>query len=167
MSTISYPVSTIAKLFDLTERRVQQLAKEGVIPKAASGKYELAPCIKGYIKYLKEKAFGQDGTPNNITVERARLVKMQADNLEQEMKLRNKKLLDSDEVKKEWINMLSCCRSALLAIPNRLGYQVNSAPTPAESAALMKDAINEALDELSKDKIESNELLEVEMQAQE
>ncbi|VAW66172.1 hypothetical protein MNBD_GAMMA11-2557 [hydrothermal vent metagenome] len=34
-----YPSATLAHLFNLSERRVQQLAKEGVIPKAQRGKY--------------------------------------------------------------------------------------------------------------------------------
>jgi hypothetical protein len=47
----TYPVGVIAKLLMLTERRVQQLAAEGSIPKAQHGRYErerarhrLAPC---------------------------------------------------------------------------------------------------------------------------
>ena len=45
MSTPTYPVSTIAKLFNLTERRVQQLASEGVIPKPERGKYDLVASV--------------------------------------------------------------------------------------------------------------------------
>lgn len=59
MTTPSYPVATIAKLFNLTERRVQQLAKEGVIPKPEKGKYDLIGCVRGYIAYLQERAFGK------------------------------------------------------------------------------------------------------------
>lgn len=39
----TYPVATIAKLLLLSDRRVQQLTKEGVIPKEERGRYELAP----------------------------------------------------------------------------------------------------------------------------
>ena len=40
-SAATYPVSTIAKLLMLTERRVQQLTADGVIPKPERGRYEL------------------------------------------------------------------------------------------------------------------------------
>ena len=42
----------IAKLFDLDVRRVQQLAKEGIIPAASLRpyKFDLLPTIKAYIR---------------------------------------------------------------------------------------------------------------------
>lgn len=150
MTYPSYSVSTIAKLFDLTERRVQQLAAEGIIPKSIKGQYQLVPSVKGYIKYLRSN---KEDSKSSVTVERARLLKMQADNLEQETNFRNKNLLAKEDVKKEWISILGCCRSALLAIPNRLAYQVNTASSPAESALLMKNAIYDALAELAKDEV--------------
>ena len=61
----TYPVSVIAKLLKLTERRVQQLSKEGVIPKAEHGRYELAAAVQGYVGYLQERIAprGADGDP--------------------------------------------------------------------------------------------------------
>ena len=85
MTQPSYPVSTIAKLFNLTERRVQQLAKDGVIPKANKGKYELVACVQGYIHYLQERAMGKDSAPQDTYTERARLLKAQADKTELEV----------------------------------------------------------------------------------
>ncbi len=37
MSSAAQPIGVIAKLLDLSERRVQQLSREGVIPKAERG----------------------------------------------------------------------------------------------------------------------------------
>ncbi len=44
----THPVETIAKLLILTERRVQQLAREGILPKAEHGRYELVPVVQAY-----------------------------------------------------------------------------------------------------------------------
>lgn len=44
-----------AALLDLTERRVQQLAREGVIPKASHGRYPVAGAVRGYIGYLRDE----------------------------------------------------------------------------------------------------------------
>ena len=54
--------ATIAKLFELDERRVQQLAKAGVLPAASTRpyKFDLLPTIKAYIKHLREKANGKE-----------------------------------------------------------------------------------------------------------
>jgi len=52
-------VGTIAKLFGLTERRVQQLTQDGVINAVREGrynKYDLLQTIQRYIAYLQAKA---------------------------------------------------------------------------------------------------------------
>lgn len=64
-------VGTIAKLFNLTPRRVQQLAGEGVIPRAEHGRYPLIPAIKGYIGFLQQAQRGS--TPANVAGELAQL----------------------------------------------------------------------------------------------
>lgn len=48
------PVSgaVLAKLLDLTERRIQQLAKQGIISKTDRGKYDLLTCVREYVRYL-------------------------------------------------------------------------------------------------------------------
>lgn len=78
-ATPTYPVATIADLLMVSERRVQQLAKEGVIPKAERGRYELVPTVQGYIRYLQERSVHSDATTIDYAVEKARLTKAQAD----------------------------------------------------------------------------------------
>src|SRR5690554_4944951 len=51
-----YPAEVVSRLLNLTERRLQQLAREGIIPKAAHGKYPLVQCVQGYIRYLQQLA---------------------------------------------------------------------------------------------------------------
>lgn len=77
----NYPASFYAKLFDVTERRIQQLAKDGIIPKAARGKYPLIGTIKGYVKYLQERSLAQvtDYSDSDIRAQKLRLTKAQAD----------------------------------------------------------------------------------------
>ena len=57
-----YRVEVIAQLFGVSVRRVQQLVQEGVITtvKTKQGtRFELAPTIQKYIKYLSDKAYGK------------------------------------------------------------------------------------------------------------
>ena len=54
---------TIAALFDMTPRRVQQLTKDGVIAAVKEGnanRYDLLPTIQRYIRYLTAKANGRE-----------------------------------------------------------------------------------------------------------
>ena len=90
MAAPLYPAKTIANLFNLTERRVQQMAAEGIIPKAERGKYELVGCVRGYIKYLQERAFGKDVGQSDTFIERARLLRAKADEAEIDAKVKGK-----------------------------------------------------------------------------
>src|SRR3972149_345185 len=81
----TYPVDVISKLLDLTPRRVQHLANEGVIPRAEKGRYELVPAVRGYIRYLRDRSVGRDGVViPDIASERARLTREQADRVAME-----------------------------------------------------------------------------------
>ena len=98
----TYPVNVIAKLLKLTERRVQQLSKEGVIPKAEHGRYELAPAVQGYIGYLQERVAPrrEDDDPARVDyhAEKARLTKWQADMAEMEAAKMRGALVDADQM---------------------------------------------------------------------
>jgi phage terminase Nu1 subunit (DNA packaging protein) len=75
----SYPVGTIAKLLMLSERRVQQLNKSGHIPRNERGRYELAPAVQGYIRFLQERNLGRDGAGIDYNAEKARKTRAEAD----------------------------------------------------------------------------------------
>lgn len=80
------PVGTLAKLFDLTEVRIQQLVGEGVVFKAGRGKYDLWKSIRGYIKYLQNYRVHQQGAldaeKTDLEKEKLRKTKEEADLLE-------------------------------------------------------------------------------------
>ena len=42
-----------ADLFNISVRRIQQLAKDGIIPKVGRGRYPLIGAVKGYVGYLQ------------------------------------------------------------------------------------------------------------------
>jgi phage terminase Nu1 subunit (DNA packaging protein) len=78
-----YPASFFARLFNVTERRIQQLAKDSVIPKSARGKYPLIGTIQGYVKYLQDRSLGNvSPSDGDLNAERLRLTRAQADNME-------------------------------------------------------------------------------------
>ena len=73
--------ATIAKLFELDERRVQQLAKAGVLPAASTRpyKFDLLPTIKAYIKHLREKANGKEAKTADTAKAEADKLRAEAD----------------------------------------------------------------------------------------
>ena len=145
----SYPVSTIAKLFGLTERRVQQLASEGIIPKPEKNQYELVGCVRSYINYLQQRAFGQGVAPQDTHLERARLLKAQADMVEIELAERTGKLVTVERVEAEWLAMVNACRTKLLSIPTKTAYQISNLKDTHEIEKFLKRTVHEALLELA------------------
>lgn len=92
---LTFPAKTIATFLGLSIARVGQLAKEGTISKQANGRY-LPSAITEYVEWLRSKAFGKGaggtGIQNDANVERARLLKEQADKEEMNNQLRRGEL---------------------------------------------------------------------------
>jgi phage terminase Nu1 subunit (DNA packaging protein) len=80
-----YPVDAIAKLLNLTPRRIRQLVAEGIIPRVERGKYDLIRSVRGYVKYLQERAEGRGVEPSGLHEERMRLLTAQAEHKELEV----------------------------------------------------------------------------------
>ena len=97
MSEQTYPVATIAKLLILTERQVQVLAKDGILPRAQPGRYELAPVVQAYIRYLRERAMGS--ASGGSEDDRGRLTRAKADIAEMEAERLRESLIPEDQIR--------------------------------------------------------------------
>ena len=73
-----------------------------------------------------------------------------ADKLEIEVGKLKGKLVQADEIAKEWNSMILAFRSRLLNIPGSLAKILSETEKPQEVQEILKTAIYEALDELSK-----------------
>jgi hypothetical protein len=49
----THSVTEVARLLDVTPRRLQQMAREGIVPLPDRGRYDTARCVRGYIKFLR------------------------------------------------------------------------------------------------------------------
>ena len=144
----TYPVSTIAKLLLITDRRVQQLSKDGVIPKTDHGRYELAPAVQGYVRYLQERSLGRPSAPEDYHTEKARLVKAQADRAEMEVKTISGELVKASDVANEWFATINDCKSRLLSIASKAAPILASESNAGACQTIIDDLVREALKEL-------------------
>ena len=154
MASNTQPIAVIARLLDLTERRVQQLAREGVIPPAARsgaerGRYDLVSAVRGYVHYLREQAVRSQSGTADFGTERARLVRAKADLAEMDAGARRSDLLPVADVEAAWIAVLERLRARLLILPDRLAPLVHEEITIAGARASIREAIAETLSELS------------------
>jgi phage terminase Nu1 subunit (DNA packaging protein) len=145
-------VGTLAKLFNLTAVRVQQLAADGVVIKQARGRYDLWASIRNYIKFLQDRklnqwdAGGDDG--KGWARERERLTRAKADVAEIEAALLKGQSHDAAAVAKVWSDMIGNARTKLLAMPTKLAAQMEGMSI-AERQDALREAINAALTELA------------------
>ncbi|WP_375331248.1 hypothetical protein [Candidatus Tisiphia endosymbiont of Oplodontha viridula] len=119
----NHKVSDIAKALQLSERRVQQLVKEAILPTPVAGKYDLADCIKSYARYLESRPVGKN-TSDNLNAQKLRLLKAQADKAELEVQILEGKYLASSEVELHWSNLIIAFRARMLSLPNNIARQI-------------------------------------------
>jgi len=149
MAAQTYPLDTISKLLDLTPQRVNQLVREGIIPKADRGRYELVPVVQAYIRYLRDRAIKGDVHGDDYSAHRTRLIKARADLLEMEQAQIAGKLIPAEDVENAWIEVLANCRAKMLSIPTKSAPEVFAAESLIEVKGILKTAVNEALSELA------------------
>ena len=143
----TYPVGTIAKLLMLTDRRVQQLSKDGVIPKADRGRYELAPAVQGYIRYLQERTIDAGGAEGaiNYQTEKARRMRADADLKEMAVQQLRGSLINAEEAAAVTALLMSELKSKLL---NNAPVRIAAAGKSTKSEAALKKIIKAELSEI-------------------
>ena len=129
----------LAALLNLTERRINQLSKDGIIPKESRGEYNFLDCQREYLAFLSRGTSEKD---------RDRLVKAQADKIEYEVQELKKLVVRTDLIKLAVSNMISSCRSKLLSIPTKLAPLVMGCESIAAAKEQLEKGVFEALADL-------------------
>ncbi|MGC0371850.1 MAG: hypothetical protein DGJ47_000551 [Rickettsiaceae bacterium] len=146
----TYSGEVIAKLLNLSVRRVQQLAKDDIIPKSDKGKYDLVASVRGYIKYLYERAYGQNKETIDSHAEKARLLKAQAEKAELELKIMQDKYMALAEIEFLWSGMLLSFRGKILSLPTKIVHKIAGAGGDlAKIERMLTDELHDVLMELS------------------
>lgn len=125
-SPTGYPVGVIAELFDLTPRHVQRLAKEGVLPKPQRGLYPLAPCIKGYVQYLRRAAKGQTDD-DQVQTERRLLLRARREHTEIQVKRLSDEVIDRAVARRTVATLATEFRSSWEIWPSRVAATMANA----------------------------------------
>lgn len=149
---------TIALLFGVTDRRVQQLAKEGIIPveQRKPYRFDLLPTIRAYIKYLSDKAYGKE-EKSTATVQAeadklradADLKRSKADIADLQLKELEGKMHRSEDVEAMTNDLVYTVRSMIMALPGRLAVDVVNAKSAAEASVIIRSEVNKILNELA------------------
>lgn len=156
-------VEIIAKLFQVTVRRIQQLTQEGILTTVeikegnrTLRRYDLMPTIQAYIKYLSDKAYAREQKESvtdkeeeklqaevDIKKAKAKIAQLELDELEGRMH-------SAEDVEAMTTDLCLAVRSALLSMPGQLAVDVAEATDAAEISEIIKSTVNDILDELSR-----------------
>lgn len=122
-SQSGYAVGVIAELFDLTPRHVQRLAKDGVLPKPRRGLYPLAPCIQGYVRYLRRAAQGQTDD-DQLQTERKLLLRARREQTQLQLRKLSDEVIDRSVARRTVATLATEFRSAWEIWPSRIAATV-------------------------------------------
>ena len=146
----SFNIEAISKLLKLSERRIQQLAKDNIIPKAERGKYDLVSSVHGYIDFLKAKA-GGEFTAEEVLKNKNKLLKAKAEIAVIEKQKATGELIPKEEVKRTWLELVHKIKQKLLSIPNKVAPVVVTVKNISEIKLILQDKLYEALYEITSD----------------
>ena len=148
----------IAKLFELDVRRVQQLAKEGILPAASQRpyKFDLLPTVKAYIRYLRDRANGKEAKTADTVKAEADKLRAEADLKQSKAKIAELQLKElegkmhrSEDVEALTNDLVYTARSMIMALPGRLAMDVVQAGSANEASALIRTECYKILNELA------------------
>ena len=148
----------IAKLFGVTERRVQQLAKDGIIPAAQQRpyKFDLLPTVQAYIKYLSDKANGREEKSDDNKTAEADKLRAEADLKQSKAKIAEMQLKElegtmhlSEDVEAMTNDLVFTVRSMIMALPGRLAMDIVQVTSANEASALIRSEVYKILNELA------------------
>lgn len=149
---------TIALMFGLTVRRIQQLTQDGVLETELVGKtrkYDRDKTVQTYITYLQDKASGRAQSQSDAENESRKLA-AEADWKEAKAAIEKTKLAElegqmhrSEDVEAVITDLVFEIRSQITALPGRLAMDTARIQTAEEESIRIRDEINEILDNLS------------------
>jgi phage terminase Nu1 subunit (DNA packaging protein) len=140
----------LADYLGVSSQSIAAFANDGKVVRVSRGKYDLKASVQTYTAHLREVAAARGGEAQilDLTQERARLAREQADGQELKNRQLRKELVSAADVAREWSEILRKVRSGILATTSRVRA---SAGLTAEQAVEMDSELRLALKELGSD----------------
>ncbi|HUG00643.1 MAG TPA: hypothetical protein VML95_02135 [Longimicrobiales bacterium] len=139
-------VKSLARIFGVTPRRIQQLAARGTLPRDRDGEYPLAACVEAWAAYQRTVAAGAEEA-GELERLRARRIQAEAAVAEIELALADGSLVRVDEFTARFGDQLSTLRARLLNLPGPLS-RLEGVDDPAEVRRVLDQAVDELMEVL-------------------
>lgn len=168
ISTVTVSASVLSDIIGVGDRRIRGLADEGILVRAAKGRYNLKDSMKNYILTLKIAADNGEDPDSDLNLDEVKAqhekVKMHITQLK--LALMQGEVHKSIDVEHVMKDMLSSFRARLLNVPSKLAPLLTMRENPDWIREAITKEIIEVLGELkdynpkdfySEEYIDSNE----------
>lgn len=143
-----YPTRIIAQLFGVSERRIQQLTTDGVLPatETPNGRqYDLVPTIQTYVKFLRDEAYGKKYSEKEQVLKQQKLeadiaLKGTQNELHRlKMDIAAGKYISVEEATLDYARFFVAFKKFALSMPGRLVSRISSTVDPTEARRIEKE----------------------------
>lgn len=157
-------VDVVAGLFGLTPRRIQQLVKEGVLPRGERGRYNLAACVRAYVAFLQLKLHEAQSSQRSsardaLAEDKALKVRAERELVEMKVQERRAQLVPSADVRWQMERLCGTLRSRVLGVRGRWAPRILGLGTMPDATRVLDELANDVLEALRSagDELESDE----------
>lgn len=153
MDGVLVAIMPVARMLNMSTRRVRQLVKEGILPEAVNHQYDLVECGRAYLKYLEDKAGlankGKDTLDNELRSEQILHERSKRKRSELIYKEMERQMHRSEDVERIWGDMAMAFKAKVLAMPSKLAPQLQYLDELGEIQTVIRREVETALTELS------------------
>lgn len=151
IDSLTVSAAVLGNIFGVTDRRIRQMAEEGIIVRAAKGRYNLVDSLKNYILSLKLAVDSNDGDnpDGELNFEEEKALHERVKRNISEMKLQTMKgeLHKADDVRHVMTDMLSSFKTRMMNIPAKVAPVLEDRDAGYIKERLTSE-VTEALNEL-------------------
>lgn len=149
--------ATIAKLFGVTERQIQKLAKSGILPVVSKNpyKFDLLPTIQTYVRYLTARV---EARQKSEEVEVAEFDKLRAEAgikrskskiTELELREMENNMHEAEDVEDMYADLLLVIAEKIEELPDQTAAKLSEASTALQASSIIRTECCRILNELS------------------
>lgn len=151
IDSLTVSAAVLGNIFGVTDRRIRQMAEEGIIVRAAKGRYNLVDSLKNYILSLKlaVDSNDSDNPDGELNFEEEKALHERVKRHISEMKLQTMKgeLHKADDVRHVMTDMLSSFKTRMMNIPAKVAPVLEDRDAGYITERLTSE-VTEALNEL-------------------
>ncbi len=124
IDSITVSASVLGELFGVTDRRIRQMAEEGIVTRAAKGRYKLVDSVKNYLLTLKLAAEGVDvelaDGEINYDEEKGLHERVKRHISEIKLQIMKAEVHKSEDVERVMTDMLVAFKTRVMNIPSKM-----------------------------------------------